>query len=206
VKSGVSFEEAEKRAKEEEERNKAEDLQRKVDEEDRKRGDPLGFSRSGGAGTMGGSSRLAYIESAAGNAGDEDALDRLGMGLGRLGMSSGAGTEKAEKKQPTAFGFGYDPTDPPKKPSQAQTGGFGLGGFGKTGPSASAQQTEDEDFARKKFAGAKAISSDQYFGRGHWNEEGGNEAREKLRGFEGRSAFGSADYYGRKEDEVGPGR
>ncbi|KAI9019753.1 hypothetical protein DFJ74DRAFT_674249 [Hyaloraphidium curvatum] len=164
AKSGISFEEAERRAREEEERIREEEERRKREEEELRRRDPLGF-----AAAQAKSSRLAYVEA---GKGDEEALDRLGMGMGRLAMG-GAAEEKKKEKEPPKFGFGFDPTAPPKKSSG---GGFG-GGFGAT-PEPSRygggqKEEEDEDFARKKFGTAKAISSDQYFGRGHWNDDGG---------------------------------
>lgn len=173
VKTGVSFEEAERRAKEEEERIKAEEEQRKREEEELKRTNPLAFATRGAGG---GSSRLAYNEGGINTKGaDEDALDRLGMGMGRLAM--GAPAEKASKPAPASFGFGFDPTAPPKKGSSSSAQqGFGStgGGFGSTGGGyGQSKGEEDEDYARKKFSNAKAISSDQYFGRGHWNDDGG---------------------------------
>lgn len=226
VKAGISFEEAERRAREEEERIRLEDEERKRAEEDARKRDPLGFAMRPNAGAQGGSSRLNYDPT---RGGDEDALDRLGMGMGRLAMGGPGSSSSAreEKKEPAKFGFGYDPTAPPKKSAFGETGGgFGSTGFGSTGGYGNNKSAEDEEFARKKFGTAKAISSDQYFGRGHWNDEGGwvpaglewlimrtgrltnlvrpsNEAREKLRNFEGRSGFGSSDYYGRSNESGG---
>jgi len=171
VKTGISFEEAERRAREEEERIQAEEERRKKEEEELKRSNPLAYATRGSAG---GSSRLNYQESGiVSKPGDEDALDRLGMGLGRLNMGAPA-AEKSSKPAPASFGFGFDPTAPPKKGSQQQSFGD-VGGFGSTGKygGGSSKPEEDEDFARKKFSTAKAISSDQYFGRGHWNDDGG---------------------------------
>ena len=85
------------------------------------------------------------------------------------------GAPKEEpKREAKGFGFGFDPTAPPKKPAGfGDAGGFGgSGGFGSTGAKYGSKD-EDEEFARKKFGTQKAISSDQYFGRGHWGEDGG---------------------------------
>lgn len=68
------------------------------------------------------------------------------------------------------FGFGFDPTAAPVNEIAAVSNA-------------------------KPPASSKSISSDQYFGRGNFDEQS-SEARQKLAQFEGKSGFGSADYYG----------
>ncbi|KAJ3371299.1 ADP-ribosylation factor GTPase activating protein, ER-Golgi transport [Kappamyces sp. JEL0680] len=83
------------------------------------------------------------------------------------------------------FGFGFDPTAEPPK-AEAKVTGFG-------------SIPSSESSANAKFGSAKSISSDQYFGRGAYDANANAEARAKLAQFEGRSGFGSADYYGEEE-------
>ncbi|KAJ8676332.1 hypothetical protein QAD02_012119 [Eretmocerus hayati] len=58
----------------------------------------------------------------------------------------------------------------------------------------SSKSTVDDGEAQKKFAGAKAISSDQYF-RDSRNDTSW-EQKNNLRRFEGSSSISSADYFG----------
>lgn len=52
----------------------------------------------------------------------------------------------------------------------------------------------DNGDASKRFANAKAISSDQYFGRSNLNEDETNKSR--LDKFQGSSSISSEDYFG----------
>jgi ADP-ribosylation factor GTPase-activating protein 2/3 len=67
--------------------------------------------------------------------------------------------------------------------------------------------TEDEEkYARSKFGGQKAISSDEFFGRGAFDANSAAEAKTRLQGFEGATAISSNAYFGRpEEDEAGGG-
>ncbi|EPX72804.1 ARF GTPase activating protein [Schizosaccharomyces octosporus yFS286] len=56
-------------------------------------------------------------------------------------------------------------------------------------------------FARDKFSGQKAISSDQYFGRGSYNAEAAAEAQERLASFRGATSISSKSYFGQEDDE-----
>ncbi|KAJ3065434.1 hypothetical protein HK102_007901, partial [Quaeritorhiza haematococci] len=77
------------------------------------------------------------------------------------------------------------------------TAGFGGWVWGGRGPSGGG--VDDNGEAKTRFGNAKSISSDQYFGRGAYDEAASAEARERLRSFQGKSGFGSADYYNRDE-------
>jgi ADP-ribosylation factor GTPase-activating protein 2/3 len=79
--------------------------------------------------------------------------------------------------------FGFDPTSTPSKPLQHS----------------SIQESGD---AQQRFGKAKAISSDAYFQRGDYDANASAAAREQLRNFDGKSGFGSADYYGRDESDM----
>ncbi|KAK4245246.1 hypothetical protein C7999DRAFT_34419 [Corynascus novoguineensis] len=106
-------------------------------------------------------------------------VERLGMGIGRLGFGQ-VGKPAAAKKS--------------------------AGGFGSVGPiKASAQDDDGENYARKKFGNQKAISSDEFFGKGMFDSNAQAEAKSRLQGFEGAQAISSNAYFGRPEDEEGAG-
>lgn len=67
--------------------------------------------------------------------------------------------------------------------------------------------TDDgENYARKKFGTQKAISSDEFFGKGIFESGAQAEAKSRLQGFEGAQAISSNAYFGRsEEDERGMG-
>ena len=52
-----------------------------------------------------------------------------------------------------------------------------------------------------KFGSQKAISSDQYFGRGNYNEDEAREAREKLKSFDNATSISSSSYFGQDQTE-----
>lgn len=55
--------------------------------------------------------------------------------------------------------------------------------------------------ARDKFGSQKAISSDQYFGRGNYDSKAQAEANVRLQAFTGASSISSNQYFGRSESE-----
>lgn len=61
---------------------------------------------------------------------------------------------------------------------------------------------EDEKFARSKFGAQKAISSDEYFGKGSYDANALSEAKQRLQGFDGATAISSNAYFGRAEEET----
>lgn len=62
--------------------------------------------------------------------------------------------------------------------------------------------SDDEKFARSKFGNQKAISSDEYFGKGTYDSAVQNEAKQRLQGFEGATSISSNAYFGRPDEEV----
>ncbi|KAK4178193.1 hypothetical protein QBC36DRAFT_325455 [Triangularia setosa] len=111
-------------------------------------------------------------------------MERLGMGMGRLGFGQ-IGTQKA---------------------AAASTAKKNAGGFGSVGPIKGNVDNDDNDnYARKKFGTQKAISSDEFFGKGMFNAEAQAEAKSRLGGFEGASAISSNAYFGREESDDMPG-
>ena len=56
-----------------------------------------------------------------------------------------------------------------------------------------------------KFGNQKAISSDQLFGRGSYDETASREAREKLKSFDNATSISSASYFGEDQEAEGEG-
>jgi ADP-ribosylation factor GTPase-activating protein 2/3 len=123
-------------------------------------------------------------------------VERLGMGIGRLGFGQIGGSK---------------PAAAPKK----------MGGFGSVGPIKATEEgmfthiilhasdiltfavDDSEKYARQKFGNQKGISSDEFFGKGMFDPNAQTEAKSRLQGFEGASAISSNAYFGREEDPVG---
>lgn len=62
------------------------------------------------------------------------------------------------------------------------------------------EESNNEDtFARDKFGNAKAISSDQYFGRNDYNPERSAANSSRLSQFQGSQSISSDQFFGRKE-------
>ncbi|KAI9678266.1 MAG: ADP-ribosylation factor GTPase activating protein, ER-Golgi transport [Caeruleum heppii] len=105
-------------------------------------------------------------------------MERLGMGMGRLGFGQVGGAKPAAQAQPKL-------------------------GFGST--SKATTQGTDEQYARQKFGSQKGISSDEFFGRNNYDPSAAAEAKTRLQGFEGQTSISSNAYFGRPEDEAGLG-
>ncbi|KAK3171209.1 hypothetical protein OEA41_003293 [Lepraria neglecta] len=103
-------------------------------------------------------------------------MERLGMGMGRLGFGQVGGSKPAAAA--------------PKKM-----------GFGSVGTRA-VEEDDDEKYARDKFGTQKGISSDEFFGRNNFNPNAQTEAKERLQGFEGATSISSNAYFGRPEDDI----
>ncbi|KAI9742908.1 MAG: ADP-ribosylation factor GTPase activating protein, ER-Golgi transport [Claussenomyces sp. TS43310] len=104
-------------------------------------------------------------------------VERLGMGIGRLGFGQ-VGGNKAVTSQ--------------KK----------MGGFGSVGPIKATQQDDSEMYARQKFGNQKGIGSDEFFGKGAFDPQAQSEAKGRLQGFEGATSISSNAYFGRDDDEA----
>ncbi|KAK3687335.1 hypothetical protein B0T22DRAFT_456995 [Podospora appendiculata] len=104
-------------------------------------------------------------------------IERLGMGMGRLGFGQVGGSKAAAAA--------------PKK---------NAGGFGSVGP-IKATDEDEERYARNKFGTQKAISSDEFFSKGSFDPSAQAEAKSRLQGFEGATAISSNAYFGRPDEE-----
>ncbi|GAD95963.1 conserved hypothetical protein [Paecilomyces variotii No. 5] len=100
-------------------------------------------------------------------------VERLGMGIGRLGFGQVA--SKAA----------------PKKP-----------GFGAVAPAKSPVDEGELEATRAKFGSQKGISSDEFFGREKFDPTAQAEAKSRLQNFEGATAISSNAYFGRPEDDL----
>lgn len=65
----------------------------------------------------------------------------------------------------------------------------------------SAPAADDPTYAREKFGGQKAISSDMYFGRNAYDAEAQTEAQSRLQNFQGATSISSNQYFGRDEED-----
>jgi len=102
-------------------------------------------------------------------------VERLGMGVGRLGFGQTASKKPASQKGPGGFGFGQSSrTNPPD---------------------------DSNKFAREKFGSQKGISSDEFFGRDSFNPSAQAEAKSRLQGFEGATSISSNAYFGKPEED-----
>ncbi|KAH6895565.1 hypothetical protein B0T10DRAFT_478294 [Thelonectria olida] len=103
-------------------------------------------------------------------------MERLGMGVARLGFGQIGGNRAAAAKK-------------------------NAGGFGSVGPVKASIQDESQTYARDKFGAQKGISSDEFFGKGSFDPNAQAEAKTRLSGFEGATAISSNAYFGRPEEE-----
>lgn len=104
-------------------------------------------------------------------------MERLGMGVGRLGFGQVGGSKPAASA--------------PKKM-----------GFGSVGVSRAVEEDDDEKYARQKFGAQKGISSDEFFGRKDFDPAAQTEAKQRLQGFEGATSISSNAYFGRAEEDI----
>ncbi|KAF9429647.1 ADP-ribosylation factor GTPase activating protein, ER-Golgi transport [Podila epigama] len=172
--AGVSFEEAEARAKAEADRiaalgaeaAEAERLEKQAAaERTAHRAAELEAAKNQPA--QAAKTRVNYYQAnSAGSASaqsNDEGLSRLGMGMGRMGFGA--------------------------MPSARPSNGY------------NATPQAESTTAREKFASQKAISSDQYFGRGGYDSKAQAEANSRLQAFSGATAISSSQYFGRDESQ-----
>jgi ADP-ribosylation factor GTPase-activating protein 2/3 len=119
-------------------------------------------------------------------------LERLGMGMGRLGFGQVGGSKPAAA--PKKMG-GFGSVGPIKATQEGK-------GFTFSTPARSNSTLDDEEkYARQKFGSQKGISSDEFFGKGAFDPNAQSEAKQRLQGFEGATSISSNAYFGRPEEE-----
>ncbi|KAL0933178.1 arf gtpase-activating protein [Colletotrichum truncatum] len=168
----IDFDEAEKKAKEEAERIEKLGYDPEAEEEKKAaKSDTISAatptSPKGGYGSSSHTRQKSNAE-----------VERLGMGVARLGFGQVGGSKAAAA---------------PKK--------VAAGGFGSVGPIKAATEDDGETYARSKFGSQKGISSDEFFGKGSFDPNAQAEAKTRLQGFEGATSISSNAYFGRPEDE-----
>ncbi|EXJ54829.1 hypothetical protein A1O7_10170 [Cladophialophora yegresii CBS 114405] len=110
-------------------------------------------------------------------------IERLGMGMNRLGFG---------QIGPTKAATGASSAAAPRKL-----------GFGAVGPAKPAAADDDgEQYARQKFGTQKSISSDEFFGRASYDPSAQAEAKSRLQNFDGATSISSNAYFGRPEDDL----
>lgn len=239
VKKGaaINFEEAERKAREEEERIKRLGYDRRKEEEEQaaaRNGNSLAggatsSSSSSGAGGAssssskagGAPSRLAAQAAALEAKKDSGDMDRLGMGVRKLGFGQvmGVGGEQAakeaaaRKKAAERAASGYvepgqslphrflslSPPFPFCSLIPVTLGMLFLSNrYWKPSGKLTVQKknspllsAEETDYARKTFGNQKGISSDMYHQTGSYDANASREAQARLQGFQGASAISS---------------
>jgi len=63
------------------------------------------------------------------------------------------------------------------------------------------EEDSSDHYARDKFGNAKAISSDQYFGRNDYDPQRSAANASRLAQFQGSQSISSDQYFGRKSSE-----
>ncbi|KAF6840932.1 arf gtpase-activating protein [Colletotrichum plurivorum] len=169
----IDFDEAEKKAKEEAERIEKLGYDPEAEEEKKAAAKVDSISAASPASPKGGYGSSSHTRQKS-NA----EVERLGMGVARLGFGQVGGPKGAAA---------------PKKAA--------AGGFGSVGPIKAASEDNDETYARNKFGSQKGISSDEFFGKGSFDPNAQAEAKTRLQGFEGATSISSNAYFGRPEDE-----
>ncbi|WBW73764.1 Arf GAP, GTPase activating protein [Schizosaccharomyces osmophilus] len=123
-------------------------------------------------------------------------------------------SEKPEAKKEPIVQTKAPKNEKPKEPTADLDSSFSRLGFGQFAAASNARakaaaktrETKKKElhaptFARDKFSGQKAISSDQYFGRGTYNAEAAAEAQERLASFRSATSISSKSYFGQEDEE-----
>ncbi|WPG99894.1 ADP-ribosylation factor GTPase-activating protein glo3 [Acrodontium crateriforme] len=171
--SALDFDAAEKKAKEEAERKERLGYDPDAEAEE---APAASTSKATAPATITDIQQPTPVSPAARNRRDSD-VERLGMGVRRLGFGQvGGGPPAASKSAARGMGFGAV-----RKPVE----------------------DDSEKYARTKFGAQKGISSDEFFGKGNFDPAAQSEAKTRLQGFEGAQAISSNAYFGRPEDDGG---
>ncbi|BGP01773.1 ADP-ribosylation factor GTPase-activating protein GLO3 [Rhodotorula toruloides] len=185
VKKGgsINFEEAERKAREEEERIKRLGYDRRKEEEEQAAAAAAASAASAAAaskvGANGATSKLQAQAAALQAKKDSGEMERLGMGVRKLGFGQVAGMSgEAAAREAAAR----------KKAAERAASGY--------------VEPEESDYARKTFGNQKGISSDMYHQTGSYDANASREAQQRLQGFSGATAISSNQYFGRDEDET----
>ncbi|GAA5838692.1 hypothetical protein JCM11251_003265 [Rhodosporidiobolus azoricus] len=178
VKKGgaINFEEAERKAKEEEERIKRLGYDRRKEEEAAAAAAAAQAQARAGSSASAANGKANASLQAKKESGE---MERLGMGVRKLGFGqvAGVGGEQAAKEAAAR-----------QKAAARAASGY--------------VEPAESDYARRTFGGQKGISSDMYHQTGAYDANASREAQHRLQGFSGATAISSNQYFGRDEDEA----
>ncbi|ORY73829.1 hypothetical protein BCR35DRAFT_306935 [Leucosporidium creatinivorum] len=179
VKKGgaVNFEEAERKAREEEERIKKLGYDER---QEREAAEAAAAAAAKSAATSGGYGSRSESNGKAKR--DSIETERLGMGIKRLGFGQIQGMSGEEAAKEAA-----------KQAKLAERRSRGI---------ADDYEEPTSDYARKTFGSQKGISSDMYHQTGAYDANAAREAQHRLQSFNGATAISSNQYYGRDDDEA----
>ncbi|CAO3608527.1 unnamed protein product [Mucor hiemalis] len=108
----------------------------------------------------------------------------------------------------TRLNYQYEPTKEESQKSEKDIStdkerlgimSLSLNGNSKKQSQTSTEEEGEDTFARDKFGNAKAISSDQYFGRNDYDPVRSAANSSRLAQFQGSQSISSDQYFGRKE-------
>ena len=121
-------------------------------------------------------------------------VERLGMGMGRLGFGQIGSAKPAASAEPRKLGFGSVGTP---KATEGQLLPLTVRCIILE---ANGVLDDSEQYARQKFGAQKGISSDEFFSRNNFDPSAQAEAKTRLQGFEGAQSISSNAYFGRPEE------
>ena len=179
--AAINFEEAERKAKEEEERIKRLGYDR---EQEEKAAQAAAIAaRANASSKTNTPSTSAYPKGEmVGNHQRNPSADteRLGMGFARLGFGqvSGLSGDEAAKQAAAA-----------KRAATRSASNY--------------TEPEESTFAKDRFSNQKGISSDQYFERDIYDPQAKAAAQNRAQQFQGATSISSSQFFGRDEDENG---
>lgn len=124
--------------------------------------------------------------------------------------SSSLSTTAAATSKPLSSRLAYMDTNSKNKEDEYEKLGFGMSrmnmdekkssGISMPSQKSYQQQEDDSRTAREKFGSAKAISSDQYFGRNEYDPAISAAESSRLSQFTSAKAISSDQYFGRESD------
>jgi ADP-ribosylation factor GTPase-activating protein 2/3 len=124
-------------------------------------------------------------------------MERLGMGVRKLGFGQVGGGAKTAAPKAKTMGFGSTTRAPVEGKQNDKTI------FQKHITNSHPLTDDSQRYAREKFGVQKGISSDEFFSKGAYDPSAQSEAKTRLQGFEGAQSISSNAYFGRPEDEEG---
>lgn len=190
----IDFEEAERKAKEEEQRIK--ELGYNPDEEEAEAKKAVNEPSSIASPTPVSPPRGGYGAASHSREKSASEIERLGMGMGRLGFGQIGAAKKAAAAPQKGGGFGS------VGPIKASAGTLLILSSNQNEAFSNDAAEDEERFARSKFGNQKSISSDEFFGKGTYDANAQAEAKSRLQGFEGAQSISSNAYFGRPDEQA----